>query len=193
MPGTGFTTVRVTRIDDRTVSLVGKLGPDPFVVIQMTASADGQTLLFRQRITKPRAQPVEASMTLTRVSSAPPESHAISGRWSKPIEVDFTSFEILGDTLVRKDSQGSSYSAKLDGTEAPYVGRPGMSVSVKLVDDRTLEQIDKQDGKVFLVEHFKVDPDSRVIRMRYEDPRGHVVTQTAHRIEAPASLESPSE
>jgi hypothetical protein len=28
--------------------------------------------------------------------------------------------------------------------------------------------------------------------MRYVDPRGHVVTQTAHRIEAPTSLESPS-
>lgn len=77
----------------------------------MTASADGQTLLFRQKITKPRSQPLEASMTLTRVGSVPPESHAISGRWSKPIEVDFTSFEIVGDTLVRKDSQGSSYTA----------------------------------------------------------------------------------
>ena len=50
------------------------------------------------------------------------------------------------------------------------MGRPGISVSVKRVDDRTLEQIDKQGGKVFRVEHFKVDPDSQAIRMRYADP-----------------------
>lgn len=63
---------------------------------------------------------------------------------------------------------------------------------MKLIDDRTLEQIDKQDGKVFLVEHFKVDRDSRIIRMRYKDPSDHVVTQTAHRVDAAALVESPS-
>jgi hypothetical protein len=58
---------------------------------------------------------------------------------------------------VRKDSQGTSYTANLDGTDAPYDGCPGVTVSVKVMGGRTLVQKDKYDGKVFSVERFTVD------------------------------------
>ena len=177
----GYEAVRATQIDEHTVSVVGKLSRDPISTIVMTAAADGATMHFQRRLAPPHKEPTEQSLTLTRIESGSPKAHAISGRWSFPVEVDFTSFYISGDTLVRKDSQGTSYSANLDGSDAPYAGRPGVTVSIKVVGGRTLVQKDKQDGKVFSVERFTVDDDTRTLHIRYESTDGGVTKQTAHR------------
>lgn len=181
VPRSGFDTMRATQIDERTVSVVGKRARNPISTIVMTAAADGATMHFQRRLAPPHEEPTEESVTLTRIEAGSPGAHAVSGRWSWPVVVDPTSFYVSGDTLVRKDSQGSSYTANLDGTDAPYVGRPGVTVSVKIVRGRTLVQKDKQDGKVFAVERFTVDDDNRTLHIRYEYPNGGSSKQTAHR------------
>jgi hypothetical protein len=56
-------------------------------------------------------------------------------------------------------STGQSYSAKLDGTDAPYKGDPGVSsVSVKRLSDKTFEETDKRDGKAIRVKRMMIDP-----------------------------------
>ena len=180
-PRSGYETMRITKIDEHTVSIVGKWARTTTSTTVMTVAADGGTMHFQRRLTPPNKEPFERSATLTRIEPGPSKAHAISGRWSFPVEVDPTSFYISGDTLVRKDSQGTSYSANLDGSDSPYVGRPGVTVSVKVVGGRTLVQKDKYDGKVFSVERFTVDDDTRTLHIRYESPNGDVTKQTAHR------------
>jgi len=54
-----------------------------------------------------------------------------------------------GDMLTMTDLTGQSYTAKMDGTEAPFKGDPGVtSVTVKMTGKRTLVETDKRDGKV---------------------------------------------
>jgi len=148
----------------------------------LTVAADGATMHFQRRTAPPNKEPIEQSETLTRIGEPGPSgAHAISGHWSFPVEEEPTSFYISGNTLARKDAEGTSYTANLDGSEAPYDGHPGMTVSVKVTAGRTLEQTNKQDGKVFSVEHFTVDKDTRTLHIRYEFPGGKVTKQTAHR------------
>jgi hypothetical protein len=51
---------------------------------------------------------------------------------------------------------GRSFSAQLDGTEAPYNGSDEFtSVSLKMVDGHTIEESDKKDGKVVKISSLK--------------------------------------
>ncbi len=186
--GMPLTTVQATEIGPRNVSIVGKEFGSPILTLQLEISGDGNTLLLQQTAQLPgrKKTATHRNATLTRLSEGPPTAHAVSGRWSFPVEVDYSSFQIEDNTLVRKDSQGSSFNAKLDGSEAAYDGLPGQSVSLKLIDDHTLEQTDKKNGKVWMVEQFTVDPDGKTLHMRYADPNGRVTTQTAHRVEGTA-------
>jgi hypothetical protein len=65
---------------------------------------------------------------------------------------------------------GQSYTAKLDGTEAPYKGDPGTtSVSVKKVDKNTIEETDKRDGKVISVSRMTVAADGKSMTIAWDD------------------------
>jgi len=54
---------------------------------------------------------------------------------------------------------GDSYTAKLDGTDAPVKGAYGWdTVSLKLINDRTIEETDQFNGKVVAVSKMTVQP-----------------------------------
>jgi hypothetical protein len=64
---------------------------------------------------------------------------------------------------------GQSYTAKLDGTDAPYVGDPGTtSVSLKRIGD-AIEETDKRDGKVISVSKSTVSPDGKTMTSVVDD------------------------
>jgi len=72
--------------------------------------------------------------------------------------------------LSMSNPTGQSYTAKLDGTEAPYKGDPGTtSVSVKKVNKNTLEETDKRDGKVIAVARITVSADGKSLAVAVED------------------------
>jgi hypothetical protein len=65
---------------------------------------------------------------------------------------------------------GQSYTAKLDGTEAPYKGDPGTtSVSVKRTDKNSFEETDKRDGKVIGIAKNTVSPDGKTLTVAVTD------------------------
>jgi len=65
---------------------------------------------------------------------------------------------------------GQTYTAKLDGTEAPYKGDPGTtSVSLKRMGANTMEETDKRDGKVISVSHMTVAPDGKTMTIAVDD------------------------
>jgi hypothetical protein len=79
-------------------------------------------------------------------------------------------YKVEGDSLTMNNPTGQSYTAKLDGTEAPYKGDPGTtSVSVKRVDKNTMEETDKRDGKVITVSRMTVSADGKSMTIAFDD------------------------
>jgi hypothetical protein len=57
---------------------------------------------------------------------------------------------------------GVSYTAKLDGKDYPVKGSYTFnSVSLKRVDDRTIEETDKRDGKIVGIYKMSIAPDGK--------------------------------
>ena len=74
-----------------------------------------------------------------------------------------------GDSLSYSTPTGQSYTAKLDSTDAPYVGDPGTtSVSLKRIGD-SIEETDKRDGKVISVSKMTVAPDGKTMTIVVDD------------------------
>jgi len=111
-----------------------------------------------------------------RVAKGPAGSHAISGSW-RMSKMDTLSenglsvtFKVSGDTLTMSNQTGQSYTAKLDGTEAPYKGDPGTtSVSVKKTGPNGIDETDKRDGKVISIAHMTVSADGKTLTFAVED------------------------
>jgi len=79
-------------------------------------------------------------------------------------------YKTAGGSLSMSSPTGQSYTAKLDGTEAPFRGDPGTtSVSVKQVDKNTIEETDKRDGKVISVERMTVSADGKTMTVKVDD------------------------
>ena len=65
---------------------------------------------------------------------------------------------------------GQSYTAKLNGAEAPMKGDPGVtSVSVKTIGKDTLVETDLRDGKVIYVLKMTVAADGKTAKASYDD------------------------
>jgi hypothetical protein len=58
-------------------------------------------------------------------------------------------YKVNGDEITMTNPSGQSYTAKLNGADAPVKGDPGVpSVSVTMIGKDTLEETDKGDSKV---------------------------------------------
>jgi hypothetical protein len=184
-----YDTLSITIVDARTVKKVAKKSGQPAIESTMTVSADGRALTEAQVL---YIGPRKFAMTRKSVRAAPASAGAnlVSGSW-RLLEADLTNhdedttFKVSGGTLTMADHMGRSFHAKLDGTDAPYEGDADFtSVSLKVIDPRTIEEYDKKDGKVVKISRWTIDPDGRTIHARFDDTHGKVQTQTGHKIES---------
>lgn len=172
-----FDTVRIKILDDNTIEETEKKAGKTVAVSKSTVSADGKTLMFEfTDSSNTNAAPVTGKGTETRVAAGPAGSHAISGSWriSKVSNISenavLVTFKVDGDSLHMTDPTGQSYTAKLDGTDAPYMGDPGVtSVSVKRIDANTFEETDKRAGKPITVARMTVSPDGKTVTFSSHD------------------------
>jgi hypothetical protein len=75
-----------------------------------------------------------------------------------------------GDTFSFADPTGQSYTAKLDGAETPFKGDlSNTKVSVKRIDEQTIEETDKREGKVVEVIRFTISSDGRTMSVSMKD------------------------
>jgi len=75
-----------------------------------------------------------------------------------------------GDTFSFADPTGQSYTAKLDGTETPFKGDlSNTKVSAKRIDEQTIEETDKREGKVVEVIRFTISSDGRTMSVSMKD------------------------
>ena len=111
-------------------------------------------------------------------SSNSQSTNKITGEW-KPDKFQASdnlmtyTYKMTNDTFSMNSPQGTSYQAKLDGSDAPYKGDPGTTtVSVKKLDATHVDEYDKRDGKVIGIAHLSVDPDGKHLKLNYDDKLG---------------------
>ena len=147
------------------------------MTIQTTISPDGNTLTFEfTDSSNTSGAPVTGKGEATRVAKGPAGSSPISGSWrmSKMESLSdngiTVTYKVSGDEVTMSNPTGQTYTAKLNGTDAPMKGDPGItSVSVKMIGKNTLEETDKRDGKVIGIFKATVQPDGKTIDASYDD------------------------
>ena len=182
-----FDTVSVTLVDAHTLHFVGKKGGNVVLDITITVSADGKTATGKTTF-----QPANGSAPVTfenayrRDGKLAAGVHATSGRWitTKASGSDngtLTTYKVDGDQIMMTDPTGESYTAKLDGSDAPVNGSMGWdTVSMKRIDDHTIEETDKFDGKVIDTAKMTVSANGKTLTVVYTDePSGRVTTYIA--------------
>jgi hypothetical protein len=172
-----YDTMSIKVVDDRTIEETDKKNGKTVATSKSTVSPDGNTITFEfSDSSATNAAPVTGKAQETRVAKGPAGSHAISGSWrAAKVEslsdnaLTFT-FKVEGDSLTMTNHTGQAYTAKLDGTDAPYKGDPGTSsVSVKRLVKNLIEERDKRDGKVIGIARMTVAPDGKTMTIAVTD------------------------
>jgi hypothetical protein len=162
--------ISLKTVDDKTVQQATRFKGRDVGSSTMKVSADGNTLgIDWKDMTVANAPPSTGHSEETRVAAAPAGAHAISGSW-KPSKVEninaealTVSFRTEGETLHMSSPSGTSYDAKLDGSDTPIKGDPaGTTASVKKLANGSIEETDKRAGKVVWVGTFMPGSDGKL-------------------------------
>lgn len=172
-----FDTVAIKIVDDHSIQETDKKAGKTVTTSSVTVSKDGKTATFEfadSSITN--GAPVTGKGEQKLVAAGPAGSNAISGSW---VTTSFSSFSDNGLTITYKTDgnmltmsapTGQTYTAKMDGTEAPFKGDPGITtVSVKMIGANTLLETDKRGDKIVSTTRTTVDSTGTSATVRYHD------------------------
>jgi hypothetical protein len=166
--GQSYDTVSVREVDPKSIAVTYKKSGKTVTEQTRAVSDDGNTLTVKTASHPENSdQTVISESTATRVGKAPAGANGTSGSWriNKVKESEnglTTTYKSSGDELTMSTPTGESYTAKLDGKDHPVKGAYSYnSVSLKRVDERTIEETDKRDGKVVRVSKMTVAPDGK--------------------------------
>jgi hypothetical protein len=187
--GQYFDTISAREVDPKSIAVTTKKSGKTLSEQTMAVSDDGNTLTWKiTRHPENSDQTVSAELTATRVGKAPAGANRISGAWriNKLNESEnalTTTYRSTGDELSMSRPTGESYTAKLDGKDYPVKGSYSWnSVSLRRVDERTIEETSKRDGKVIEVNKIIVSPDGkRMTIVATRKPSGPTSTYVAEK------------
>jgi hypothetical protein len=180
-----FDSVAIKVVNDHEIEETDKKSGNVVSTSTSTVSPDGKTMAFTfsDSSNTNGGPPVTGKGEATRVAKGPAGSHAISGSWRttriEGLSDNGTvwSYKVSGDEITMTSPTGQSYTAKLDGADAPMKGDPGItSVSVKMIGKNTLEETDKRDGKVISVSRMTVASGGKTARIVSEDKLQNTTT-----------------
>jgi hypothetical protein len=161
--GMSYDTISVKEVDPNTLAFVAKKAGKVDFEQTRSVSADGKALTVKTTNHPMNSdQTVTAEATAKRVGIKPSGVHATSGEWqiSKVSQSDnglLTTYKTNGDELTMSTPTGESFTAKFDGQDYPAKGAYTYdTVSLKKIDDHTVEETDKRDGKVVEVSKMTV-------------------------------------
>lgn len=183
-----YDTVAIKVVNDHAMQETDKKAGKTVATSSMTVSADGNTLTFEfSDNSNTNGAPVTGKAEAMRVGAkAPAGANAISGSWRTTKMENLSdnaitwTYKVSGDELTMTSPTGQSYTAKMDGSEAPMKGDPGVtSVSVKSMGKNTIEETDKRDGKVIGVAKTTVSADGKTLNVVYDDKLHGTTTKYA--------------
>lgn len=161
--GQTYDTVSVKEVDPNSIAITTKKGDKVMGEQTRTVSADGKTLTIKSTSHPATSdQTVTATITAKRTGVKPSGVHATSGDWQilKVEESEnglTTTYKTAGDQVTMSAPTGETYTAKLDGTDAPVTGAYGFdTVSLKKINDHTVEETQKRNGAVVVVNTMTV-------------------------------------
>lgn len=172
-----YDTVAVRVVNDHEIEETDKKNGKVVATSTTRVSADGNTLTFEftDSSNTNGGTPVTGKGEATRVEKGPAGSHAISGSWrtnkfeSLSDNATVWSYKVVGDQITMTNLTGQTYTAKVNGTEAPMKGDAGISsVQVKMTGN-TLEETDLREGKVIGVFRMTVSSDGKSAKASFED------------------------
>jgi hypothetical protein len=171
-------TVAIKVLNDHAIAETDKKAGKTVATSTTTLSPEGDTLTttFTDGSNTNGGPPVTGTAEAARVAKGPAGSSAISGAW-RTTKVEGLSdnatlwtYKVAGDEITMTNPTGQSYTAKLDGADAPLKGDPGItSVSLRMKGKDTLEETDKRDGKVIGIFKMTVAADGKTAKATYED------------------------
>src|SRR5262245_58491318 len=149
--GQPYDTMLVQVIDSSSVKFAFKKNGKPTFACTETVSPDGKTMM--EHFTEdPTSSDLTGHAMFMRVRDGPLGSHALSGSWEMRTVKNVsptgptTTYHFSADGI--KVSAGPvEFDAKFDGKDYSVKGDPSATVSLRLIDERTIEQTDKRDGK----------------------------------------------
>ncbi len=172
-----YDSVAIKVVNDHEIEETDKKNGKTVTVTKVTVSPDGNTAMFDfTDSSNTSGEPVTGKGEATRVAKGPAGSNAISGSW-RTTKMETLSdngltwtYKVSGDELTMTSPTGQSYTARLNGAEAPMKGDPGTtSVSVKMMGKNTLEETDYRDGKAISVAKMVVAPDGKTMKLMVDD------------------------
>jgi hypothetical protein len=182
-------TVSVNASDDHNVVLTEKKNGKTNETITFKVAADGKTIDVELAGTSENGASFSGTGGLKRVAIGSKGSGPISGSWMRTGMTNAsdslvtTTYKVDGDMLTMTDPTGDSYTAKMDGTEAPAKGNPGVTtVTVKKMGPHTMLETDMRDGKVVATTKSTVARDGTSMTVVDSNKLTHrVTTYTANK------------
>jgi len=169
-----YDTVAVKVVDSKSIERTYKEKGKVALKNTATVSADGSKLSSKTT-DYTAAKPAEFAITFTRVAAGPAGGHATSGSWQTAMlnsandAATVVAYEMTPEHFVMR-SNGQSYDAKFDGKEYPVAGDPGQTlVTLRKIDDKTVEEIDHRMGKVTDEIRLAVAADGKTIQVTDKD------------------------
>lgn len=147
-----YDTVACSVTSSSSIELIEKLRGKRIHAITYSVSADAETLTGKFEDYSGK-QLAAGSFTEKRVATGPRGSHAVSGSWmpeqlSDANEPPTVTYQMTPESFSMHWN-GQRYVARFDGKEYPVEGDPGhMTVSVKKINDKTVEETDHRNGQV---------------------------------------------
>jgi hypothetical protein len=163
-----FDIAKVEVTGPNSADIVLKQGSKELVRFSDEVSADG-TMLTSKVTNLVGVQTVTDELTAKRVAAAPAGSHPLSGSWME--------LQHVGGDLRPVQYRTT---AKFDGREYPVAGDPGKTtVSLKKIDDATVEETDHRQGKVVDEIRLALARDGNTITVTDKDiAHGQTITYT---------------
>lgn len=164
-----YDSVAIKIVDPHSIQETDKKAGKTVATSTTTVAADGKTanVEFRDS-SNTNGAPVTGKLTIKQIAAGPTGAHAVSGSW---IVSGFSSYsdngltvtyKTNGDMVTMTSPTGQTYTAKMDGTKAPFRGDPGVTmVSVKMVGMRTLVETDTRGKKVISKTRMTVSKDGK--------------------------------
>jgi hypothetical protein len=183
-----YDTVAIKVINDHSIEETDKKGGKVVGTSTSTVSSDGTTMMFtfEDSSNTNGGPPVTGKGEATRVAKGPAGSNAISGSWRttklEGLSDNATtwSYKVNGDQITMSAPTGQTYTATVNGGDAPMKGDPGVtSVSVKMLGKNTLEETDMRNGKVISVFKLTVNADGKTAKAVAEDKLQNRTTEFA--------------
>ena len=156
----------------------------------MTVSSDGNTATVEwTESCNAQGDVVAGKDIMARVAQAPRRAHAISGSWritqrlNRSENALVVTLRLEGNTFSFADPSGQRYTAKLGGTETSFNGDlGGTMVSVKRIDERSVEETDKRNGIIVAVNRFAVSADGKTLTVSMDNKENETIRQfVAHK------------